>query len=183
MSMQVAELPKHLVQGQMVPACHSILFDDCEENGMISQRILFEVHETYKQALEEQSKPFFTWLEQVRNAVEDCMLLFFETRLLMVFCISLPPMSLAALWQLARRISTVFGKRWRNSTCFPSSRQPLVQACFGSSTDDRLPFPVLPQTASRACWYALAAHGKGKVVGVPTVVIVVHLGTAFLDYM
>lgn len=47
-------------------SCHNILAFDCEENGMISQRILFEVHKTYKQALEEQSKPFFNWLEQVR---------------------------------------------------------------------------------------------------------------------
>lgn len=50
-----------------MPTCHSILFDDCEENGMISQRILFEIHKTYKQALEEQSKPFFHWLEQVSS--------------------------------------------------------------------------------------------------------------------
>jgi hypothetical protein len=46
-------------------ACHEILAVDCEENGMVAQRILFEIHKTYKQALEEQSKPFFQWLEQV----------------------------------------------------------------------------------------------------------------------
>lgn len=46
-------------------ACHGVLESDSEEHGMQSQRILFEVHKTYKQALEEQSKPFFSWLEKV----------------------------------------------------------------------------------------------------------------------
>ena len=64
-SLQVADLPRQLVP-QIMSACHGILAADCEENGMISQRILFEVHKTYKQALEEQSKPFFSWLEQVK---------------------------------------------------------------------------------------------------------------------
>lgn len=41
---------------------------------MASQRILFEVHKTYKQALEDQSKPFFDWLEQVRHRLRGCLL-------------------------------------------------------------------------------------------------------------
>jgi hypothetical protein len=46
-------------------ACHAILSIDSEENGMVAQRVLFDMHKTYKQALEEQSGPFFTWLQQV----------------------------------------------------------------------------------------------------------------------
>ena len=32
---------------------------------MIAQRVLFDMHKTYKQALEEQSGPLFTWLQQL----------------------------------------------------------------------------------------------------------------------
>lgn len=64
--MQVADIPKQVVP-LLMSACHGILESDTEENGMHSQRILFEVHKTYKQALEEQSKPFFAWLEKVRK--------------------------------------------------------------------------------------------------------------------
>ncbi len=46
-------------------ACHAILATDTEENGMVAQRVLFDMHKTYKQALEEQSGPFFVWLQQV----------------------------------------------------------------------------------------------------------------------
>ena len=49
----------------LMAACHSILFTDSEENGMVSHRILFDIHKTYKQALEEQSGPFFTWLQDL----------------------------------------------------------------------------------------------------------------------
>lgn len=62
--MQVAEISKHLVS-QLMSACHSILSSDSEENGMIAQRVLFDMHKIYKQQLEEQSAPFFQWLQQV----------------------------------------------------------------------------------------------------------------------
>lgn len=32
---------------------------------MVVHRVLFDIHKTYKQALEEQSGPFFSWLHQV----------------------------------------------------------------------------------------------------------------------
>ena len=62
--LQVAELPKPLIP-QLMDACHAILSTDSEENGMVAQRVLFDMHKTYKQALEEQSGPFFTWLQQL----------------------------------------------------------------------------------------------------------------------
>ena len=62
--MQVAELPKPLIP-QLMAACHAILTSDIEDNGMVAQRVLFDMHKTYKQALEEQSGPFFAWLHQV----------------------------------------------------------------------------------------------------------------------
>jgi transformation/transcription domain-associated protein len=43
-------------------ACHAILSSDSEDNGMVAQRVLFDIHKTYKHALEEQSNPFFSWL-------------------------------------------------------------------------------------------------------------------------
>ncbi|KAL4854024.1 Transcription-associated protein 1 [Chlorella vulgaris] len=61
---EVADLPRQLIPNLMA-TCHSVLQNDCEENGMISQRILFEVHKTYKQALEEQTAPFFDWLAEL----------------------------------------------------------------------------------------------------------------------
>lgn len=63
-ALQVAELPKSLVP-QLMEACHSVLCTDSEENGMVVQRVLFDMHKAYKQALEEHSRPFFTWLQQV----------------------------------------------------------------------------------------------------------------------
>ena len=39
---------------------------------MVAQRVLFEVHKTFKQALEDQSKPFFAWLEQVLRSLFLC---------------------------------------------------------------------------------------------------------------
>lgn len=61
---QVRDLPRSVIP-TMMEACHAMLFSDSEENGMVSQRILFDIHKTYKQALEDQSGPFFTWLQQV----------------------------------------------------------------------------------------------------------------------
>lgn len=46
-------------------ACHDVLLSDSEDNGMVAQRVLFDIHKTYKHALEEQSNPFFTWLLKV----------------------------------------------------------------------------------------------------------------------
>jgi hypothetical protein len=63
--MQVAELPKPLIP-QLMTSCHDILASDTEDHGMVAQRVLFDMHKTYKQALEDQSGPFFTWLLKVR---------------------------------------------------------------------------------------------------------------------
>ena len=71
LTLQVAELPKPLIP-QLMDACHAILSIDSEENGMVAQRVLFDMHKTYKQALEEQSGPFFTWLQQVRWLAVCC---------------------------------------------------------------------------------------------------------------
>jgi hypothetical protein len=35
---------------------------------MVAQRLLFDAHKQYKQALEEQSAPFFEWLKQLYDA-------------------------------------------------------------------------------------------------------------------
>lgn len=47
-----------------------MLSTDCEDNGMVVHRVLFDIHKTYKQALEEQSGPFFAWLHQVSLSPE-----------------------------------------------------------------------------------------------------------------
>jgi transformation/transcription domain-associated protein len=72
---QVAELPKHLIPPLMA-ACHAILSSDSEDNGMVAQRVLFDIHKTYKHALEEQSNPFFSWLLEVSSIVCTCFWLY-----------------------------------------------------------------------------------------------------------
>lgn len=41
---------------------------------MVVHRVLFDIHKTYKQALEEQSGPFFAWLQQVILTVRTLIL-------------------------------------------------------------------------------------------------------------
>ncbi|KDD75704.1 hypothetical protein H632_c541p1, partial [Helicosporidium sp. ATCC 50920] len=57
----VPELPKPFVP-ELLAACHQVLAHDHEDSGLVAQRVLFEVHKTYKSVLEELSGPFFEWL-------------------------------------------------------------------------------------------------------------------------
>lgn len=58
----VAEVPKPNIP-DLITACHHVLTDDHEDNGAVAQRVLFDVHKAYKQALEESTSPFFEWLK------------------------------------------------------------------------------------------------------------------------
>jgi hypothetical protein len=64
------ELPKSIIP-QLMEACHSVLSTDTEDNGMVVHRVLFDIHKTYKQALEEQSGPFFSWLHQLYHNLPE----------------------------------------------------------------------------------------------------------------
>lgn len=66
----IAETPKHHLK-EVLNACHSILTDDHEENGMIAQRVLFDIHKMYKNLLEEQSGPFFDWLKKLYESFPE----------------------------------------------------------------------------------------------------------------
>lgn len=58
------EVPKPNLT-DLLTACHNVLANDHEENGMVAQRVLFDIHKLYKNMLEEQSGPFFEWLKKV----------------------------------------------------------------------------------------------------------------------
>lgn len=60
----VSEVPKQNLT-EILGACHDILNHDHEDNGMVAQRVLFDIHKFFKNMLEEQSGPFFEWLKQV----------------------------------------------------------------------------------------------------------------------
>ena len=59
---------------EVIFICHDILQYDCEEHGIIAQKVLFDIHKANKQSLEDQSGPFFDWLTKARclsKHVED----------------------------------------------------------------------------------------------------------------
>jgi hypothetical protein len=64
----VNELPKQKVT-EILNACHRVLETDHEDNGVIIQRVLFDIHKSYKGYLEEQTGPFFKWLEGLFEAL------------------------------------------------------------------------------------------------------------------
>jgi hypothetical protein len=64
----VSELPKQKVT-EILNACHRVLETDHEDNGVIIQRMLFDIHKSYKGYLEEQTGPFFKWLEGLFDAL------------------------------------------------------------------------------------------------------------------
>ncbi len=62
--MQVTDLPKQYV-ADALGVWHSVLMGDSEDNGMVAQRLIFDIHKAWKQGLEEPSGPFFEWLKLV----------------------------------------------------------------------------------------------------------------------
>ena len=58
------EIPKPSIP-EVLHACHRVLETDHEDNGVIVQRVLFDIHKGYKGGLEEQTAPFFKWLESL----------------------------------------------------------------------------------------------------------------------
>lgn len=101
---QVLDLPKqHIVE--LLSVCHSILFSDSEDHGMIAQRVLFDIHKAYKPSLEEQSGPFFEWLKQVRG----CSFLISAHS----FVVSL--LRLVLLLQLYERLPTTYSVQLENT--------------------------------------------------------------------
>jgi len=64
----VSELPKQKIT-EILNACHRVLETDHEDNGIIVQRMLFDIHKSYKGYLEEQTGPFFKWLEGLFDAL------------------------------------------------------------------------------------------------------------------
>lgn len=62
----MSEIPKQQIP-HLMAACHAILSHDNEDNGMVAQSVLFDIHKANRQALEADSEPFFSWLEQVNH--------------------------------------------------------------------------------------------------------------------
>ena len=57
----LSDIPKQNI-ADLVKFCHSVLFEDNEDNGAVAQKILADVHKAYKTGLEELSAPYFEWL-------------------------------------------------------------------------------------------------------------------------
>ena len=57
----VSDIPKQCIP-DLIRSCHSVLTDDNEENGAIAQKILADVHKSYKNGLEDVTNPYFEWL-------------------------------------------------------------------------------------------------------------------------
>lgn len=64
----LAEVPKSKV-ADLLHACQRVLETDHEENGVIVQRMLFDIHKSYKGFLEDQTGAFFKWLEGLFDAI------------------------------------------------------------------------------------------------------------------
>ena len=64
----LAEVPKNKI-ADLLHACQKVLETDHEENGVIVQRMLFDIHKSYKGFLEEQTGAFFKWLEALFEAL------------------------------------------------------------------------------------------------------------------
>ena len=57
----IGDIPRSCIP-DLVKCCHVILEEDNEDNGIIAQRILADVHKSYKQGLEDITVPYFNWL-------------------------------------------------------------------------------------------------------------------------
>jgi len=57
----VSDIPKHCIP-DLIRSCHCVLTEDNEENGAIAQKILADVHKSYKSGLEDVTNPYFEWL-------------------------------------------------------------------------------------------------------------------------
>lgn len=66
----LSDIPKQNIR-DLIKACQSILFEDHEDNGAIAQKVLADVHKTYKTGLEEFTSPYFDWLCQLFQNFPD----------------------------------------------------------------------------------------------------------------
>ncbi|KAL6768445.1 hypothetical protein ACKKBF_B39155 [Auxenochlorella protothecoides x Auxenochlorella symbiontica] len=78
--LSIPELPKSFV-ADLLSACHAVLMTDHEANGMVVQRIMYDVHKIYKLSLEDQSIPFFEWLKQLYESMPAAYERFIGSRL------------------------------------------------------------------------------------------------------
>lgn len=68
----LSEVPRQFV-AELITLCHKVLKTDAEDNGIIAQRILFDIHKHFKQALEEQTGPLFDWLIELLTLLPASM--------------------------------------------------------------------------------------------------------------
>lgn len=68
----LTEVPRQFI-AELITLCHKVLKIDAEDNGLVAQRILFDIHKHFKQALEEQTAPLFDWLIELLTLLPASM--------------------------------------------------------------------------------------------------------------
>ena len=68
----VSDIPKQNIT-ELVKFCHSILWNDHEDNGAVAQKILGDVHKAYKTGLDELTPGYFDWLMKLFDNIPDAV--------------------------------------------------------------------------------------------------------------
>ncbi len=68
----LTDIPKQNIT-ELVKFCHSILWNDHEDNGAIAQKILGDVHKAYKNGLDELTPGYFDWLMKLFDNIPNVL--------------------------------------------------------------------------------------------------------------
>lgn len=68
----LTDIPKQNI-AELVKFCHSILWNDHEDNGAIALKILGDVHKAYKNGLDELTPGYFDWLLKLFDNIPDAL--------------------------------------------------------------------------------------------------------------
>lgn len=66
----IVDIPRQTIP-DLVKSCYQILEEDNEDNGFIAHRIVAEIHKSYKQGLEDITRPYFEWLLKLFKGFQD----------------------------------------------------------------------------------------------------------------